>query len=436
MAKELKTSEKDFNLISDKTKTRIKGLMEKRLTTQTVALFAQEYETYDFDIRSEIIDFIVFLLDKAQQELEDNDSRRKDEWDQRAFERRRLDFIEKQTKVKTIQAALKTDHSILNKFDFSSQQSKVEEKKPIKSVKQTNVKTINLEKQNTSVDSNKKLKKETIASSIEKRIREAALREQKEAAAEKARLEKEKKEAAELKAKLEKEKKEAAELKFRKEKEKKAVEEKARKEKEKKEAEEKKKVDAEKKAKNNLKAQSNSVFKPKEEKEKEKVDKKPAVLTQRDYEKEQAEKEKLWKELYGKSRVQTQEAKRPSTSSFAPSPKNTDKTPLIKEESFVNFRLYGHTYPIDELTDPKHKLYVFWNTIKNKYKSGNISVWLKEQSKFKNWWIYKKRLKAAKKANKMQTNNAISKLNNNDINQKKFNNNIKLQENTKDNNVE
>ncbi|AOG60274.1 hypothetical protein SHELI_v1c03190 [Spiroplasma helicoides] len=502
-----KESEKDFIIISEKTKARIRGLIEKRLTAQTIALFAQEYETYEPKIRSEIIDFIVFLLEKEEEIILEVENKNIDDRDSLSIEKRKVDFMEKQSNIKKIQEALKWTPPERNMFYDIPQESKknvnigtiakknsqkngIQIKRPelpeqpsyqlraskIAKNEEPTLKQKELNKAIEEFEANasslktklpSKPKPSKKVSKMDSILREAQIREQ-EALAEQLRREKglvkdKQKELAKQAAKEQKEKetliakeqkqmeKEAKIKKMEEKKEAKKAKEvviekenklqkmlreaqlredrleaeaKAKKELEAKLAKEKaEELEREKKAKEEAKIQAKlareKAAKEKAAKEKSlksvnkekqvsskakstttKEEVKAPVQTSRNYEKEQAEKEKLWKELYGKSRTATESTKRPATSSFSSSPKNVDKTPSISYEQLSDFRLYGKVYPIGELTDPKNKMYVFWNGIKTKYRVSNVSVWLKDKSNFFNWWIFKKRLKAEKRVNK------------------------------------
>ncbi|ARU91953.1 hypothetical protein SCLARK_001430 [Spiroplasma clarkii] len=91
----IKKTSKDFKLISNITKARIKGLIEKRLTTQTIALFAQEYESYDAAVRLEILEYIFFLLENEEEQLNAQAVKADDVRNKILMDRRKMEFNEK-----------------------------------------------------------------------------------------------------------------------------------------------------------------------------------------------------------------------------------------------------------------------------------------------------------------------------------------------------
>ncbi|QEH61707.1 hypothetical protein SCHIN_v1c05100 [Spiroplasma chinense] len=339
-----KTSGKDFTLISEKTKARIRGLIEKRLTAQTIALFAQEYEAYEPEIRKEIIEYILFLLSVEEEALKAIEGGVADHRARMLMERRKLEFAEKQSNIRKIQ-------DMLNKKPAGNQKPKVAvklEEKPVK-------------KEEPKKETKKQLSK------LEQMLKEAQMREAKNLKNEK---EQEKLEA-------ERKAKEAA---------KKRKEEKAKLEKAKKE--EQKKI-SRTPAKKPLSYDEKLLAAQAEQ---------PSMI-ERDYEKEQREKERLWKELYGKTRADSLK-ERAKVAMRESDRSEADKTPTIEEILLVSYELYGNVYDIEELTDPKNKYYLFWSTMKQKYKVSNISIWIKEKPIGFQKKIYKKRLKIEKQISK------------------------------------
>ena len=376
-----KSSPKDFTLITEKTKLRIKGLIEKKLTTQTIALFAQEYELYEPAIRSEIMEFILFLISKEEAEIKSKDTQHLDTRTRLLLEMRKMEFSEKKSNIKKIQEVL-----IKKEVD--------EERKKAAKLAAEKAK---LNKPETPKINNK----------LEKMLREARERE----------LQREKEE------KLEKQKKEKEAL-LKKEAAKKLAEQKRKENQKKREELQKNKANnsniKDKNSSNELKTlnkdnkagfvekkTSSTTTKAKND------NKKPLSYeeklfaaknnqftpVERDYEKEQKEKEKLWKELYGNPRDQ-KSGDKPTTTSKETWIKEIDKTPTIEELVLEDYSLYGHRYPIDELINPINKYYIFWNSIKNKYHVSNITSWLKETTPKMHKKLWKKRKKLQKKVDK------------------------------------
>jgi hypothetical protein len=99
-----KQKEADFQLISVQTKRRIAGLIEMKLTPNTIALFASEYEGYDPLIRLEIVEYIGFLMDKEltlfMAQVRDVPA------DDVTIKRRKQEFEEKAKNIRRIQDIL------------------------------------------------------------------------------------------------------------------------------------------------------------------------------------------------------------------------------------------------------------------------------------------------------------------------------------------
>ncbi|WP_338970667.1 hypothetical protein [Spiroplasma endosymbiont of Labia minor] len=121
-----------FDLLSTKTKIRIRDLIEKRLTPQTIVLFAQEYESYDLSIRVQINQYIRYLMELEYEEfLSSTKALSKGEI---TFGQKQV-FEERQRSLKTLQNLLKSKetnilHSTKNdKTLIDSKQAIAEQKK-------------------------------------------------------------------------------------------------------------------------------------------------------------------------------------------------------------------------------------------------------------------------------------------------------------------
>ncbi|AXK51089.1 hypothetical protein [Spiroplasma alleghenense] len=104
----------DFALLSVSTKIRIKSLIEKKLTMQTVALFAQEYESLDFDIRREMNLYIKYLMDLELHEFIIEVEKLKRENKGSDVIRRQITFEEKQKNIRQLQSLLNNSEAIIS----------------------------------------------------------------------------------------------------------------------------------------------------------------------------------------------------------------------------------------------------------------------------------------------------------------------------------
>ncbi|ASP28075.1 hypothetical protein SCORR_v1c03010 [Spiroplasma corruscae] len=373
-----KFNDSKFNLISDKTKLRIKGLIEKRLTTKTILIFAQEYESYDLAVRKQLISYISYLFNQEEEiyHQEFNRNIQQDPRSKHLQQIRWLELSEKRENIKRIEEILiKTDPETIVE-NLTVDTSKVIE---IEQVPEEKPKKI------------KPLKPKNEESKIEKMLREAQIREQneyklreKKAAEEKLKKEQYEKEK-ELRAKKQAENKEVKSDKVKKNNN--LIESKSEKE-----IQIKKKDTIKKEIK---KSQPNIVINHNQTEEKQvstaKVD--------RNYEKEQAEKEKLWKELYGSTRSVggkvPNDNENNSKKVFVP----TDKTPSIDFDELTHFVICGRSFEIAEYSSANNKYFIFWRKMAKKFKMSNLTVWLNlninKQPK-----LLKKRLKFEKKIEK------------------------------------
>ncbi|AHI52723.1 hypothetical protein [Spiroplasma culicicola] len=363
---------KDFKLIGDRTKQRIIGLIEKRLTAQTIMLFAQEYESYDAEIRNEIIEFIMFLLNREEEALRLNEAKIADQRAKMIMERRKMEFQEKQSNFKKIQ-------DMLSKTEANKKRP-VETTTKLKVTKPEPKPKVETKPKAAPKPEVKAQPKPKVDSKLEQMLKEAQLREQKMAREEKQRQEE-----------LAQQQKLAEAAKAKEVKQKAAAKPKAA-------------------PKPKTTTASNKVSrtpskKPLSYEERLFASQAGSKTTQeRDYEKEQKEKERLWQELYGKTREQSL-GERQKIVAKDSKKDDVDKTPTIEEVKLTDFRLNGVLCPIDELTDPKNKLYVFWSKIKAKYRTANISAWLREKPLKFQRKIYKKRMKTLNRFNKLVENN-------------------------------
>ncbi|ATX71292.1 hypothetical protein [Spiroplasma clarkii] len=349
----IKKTSKDFKLISNITKARIKGLIEKRLTTQTIALFAQEYESYDAAVRLEILEYIFFLLENEEEQLNAQAVKADDVRNKILMDRRKMEFNEKKSNVLKIQQILveNTDTKKINlgatkanRVKFENTEKRLELGTPVAMVN----------KSTTSGTKKPKVVKEK-ETNFTKMIKEAEERERqaiKEA-------QKKEAEAKALKAQLAKQK--AAEAKALKEAKAKKQAELAAK----KAASAKAKSDAKENAKTKAKAQDKDI---------------KITAVDRDYEKEQREKERLWLELYGKTRTESLvERDQKKASEFKPTGEDDKRPSMQFEIDPTDFRIGNDIYLVEELTNPKNRCYSFWNTIKAKYGVPSIYVLIHEK---------------------------------------------------------
>ncbi|WP_338985504.1 hypothetical protein [Spiroplasma endosymbiont of Diplazon laetatorius] len=327
MAKKNKVkSEKDFPLLSPKVKIRVKNLIEKRLTSQTIMLFAQEYETYDFDFREQLIDYINYLMEIEREKWMNDSGHLYEKQSVQSFSNlKQVDFYQRQEEIKKFQEYLTKDRDLATQKAIENSRRETLIKKP-------------------EVSETTKVTKSTEGKSIEKNSINRML----------------------LEAKM-REEKEAREAKLR---EAKRLEEERLKELEKQKALEKKKKELEKQNKSKkVKKEAKKNSKP--------VKAKVKTQTDRDYEKEQAEKEKLWRELYGKSRQETLD-ERKTESQTIDDFVEYDKKPNFDStiELQHSFTILGHVFSMEETTDPKNKYFSFWYGIKKRAKTSNVSIWL------------------------------------------------------------
>ncbi|AKU79551.1 hypothetical protein [Spiroplasma turonicum] len=368
-----------FNLISDKTKLRIKGLIEKRLTTKTVLLFAQEYESYDIEVRRELIAYIAFLFNEEEEKFNKDYSQQiqQDPRAQHLQQIRWLELSEKRENIKKIE-------DILIKRDQEVVQENLKINKPKNSEKD---KEIELKSKQS-----KPVKVKIEESKLDKMLKEAQLREENEAKLRQRKIEEEKlkKQAIEKERAL---------------RSKKALEKKQ----ETKNIDKLLKVEPKvtEKVKNDSKLSDEK--NNKQDVQAEKVVK--SVQIDRNYEKEQAEKEKLWKELYGSSRSDKSRLNLPNENTSVKKvfkPSLTDKTPTFDYDELTHFVICGRKFDFEEYSNVNNKYFIFWRKMTKKFRMSNITVWLNlnidKQPK-----LLKKRLKFQKKLEKrFKTNNNIN----------------------------
>ncbi|WP_338972925.1 hypothetical protein [Spiroplasma endosymbiont of Panorpa germanica] len=106
--------ENDFKLLSLGTKLRIKSLIEKKLTIQTVTLFAQEYESLDFETRRQMNLYIKFLMDMELHEFLIEVEKLKKENKGREVINRQITFEEKQKNIRQLQSLLNNSESLIS----------------------------------------------------------------------------------------------------------------------------------------------------------------------------------------------------------------------------------------------------------------------------------------------------------------------------------
>lgn len=343
-----KKTTKDFKLISNITKARIKGLIEKRLTAQTIALFAQEYETYDAGVREEILDYIFYLLESEEQQLNAQEPHNTDIRNKILYDKRKMELNEKKTNIMKIQKILTEKPEDRTKA-FTAQKPAIIKVQPeVKKLDLLATATKDVEpavsepKPKPAVAEKKPVAKETEATKIAKMIKDAEEREAKAAREEKRRNDEKKAQMlAEEKRRNEEKKAKKADL-PKKEVTSKTASEKA------------KQVAA----------------------EKEKAVQVAAI--DRDYEKEQREKEKLWLELYGKSRQASLKERDQQKAAEFKTTGEDDKRPSMEMEiDPTDFKIGDDIYLVDEVVNPKNRCYVFWNNIKFKYNVPSIYVLIK-----------------------------------------------------------
>ncbi|AUB31438.1 hypothetical protein [Spiroplasma floricola] len=394
-------SEQDFQLLSPKVKNRIKSLIEKRLNSQTIMLFAKEYEGYDFEFRETLIEYINYLM-KIEREkwlIESNYLYGKHTGNALPNPKQ-IHFNETQENLKKFQNYLKTDinsalkkandlekqkkviqrSEILKSFEVSNlnkaetQEPKIQQKKEVKKEKIINKE---LKSENIAKKEKKNQKKEL--SLLDKMLLEAKAREEKEAKEAKELIEKE------LKAKkLEEEKKLAEERRLAEEKKQEAIR--------KAELKKQKLLEKEQKIKEQKIKQKDENSKQMKSKTINLADIKPTNI-KRDYEKEQAEKEKLWRELYGKARsesLKNRENDSLKTEKFVEFDKKPNFDPELDMQE--TFTILGNTFSMQEITDPKNKYFNFWYNLKKRTGTSNITVWLNTYPN-KQKFILRKRLK-------------------------------------------
>ncbi|QHX36557.1 hypothetical protein [Spiroplasma sp. BIUS-1] len=327
--KNKKRTEKDFDLLSSKVKVRVKNLIDKRLTSQTIMLFAQEYETYDAEVREQLIDYINFLMEIEREKwMNESNYLYEKQNVQNLTTIKQSDFYQRQEEIKKFQEYLTKDRTSATQKAIENSRKETLIKKP----EITNVEKTNQNKNVVSIEKN----------SINKMLLEAKIREEKEAKA--AKLREAKKAEEERQKQLAKQK----EL-----------------EKKKKELEKEAKAKKEQKVKKVKKVKTKKSPSPQ------------IIKIDRDYEKEQAEKEKLWKELYGKTRQETI-SERKTNEEVKETFVEYDKKPSFDStiELQKSFTILGHEFSIEETTDPKNKYFSFWYGIKKRVKTSNISIWL------------------------------------------------------------
>ncbi|AUM62549.1 hypothetical protein [Spiroplasma monobiae] len=320
-------NENDFSLLSTKVRTRVKNLIDKRLTSQTVMLFAQEYEAYDIDFREELIEYINFLMEIEREKWMNESAYLYEKQKVGSFgSLKQNDFYKKQEELKKFQEYLSKDRTSATQKAIEDSRREVLVKKPespefVNKASNKNVKSIEKNSINRMLLEAKARE--------EKEAREARLRETK-------RAEEERKEQLAKQKELEKKKKEAI------------------------------KKSKEKNASKKLE---------KKPSKKSKVQVQPII--DRNYEKEQAEKEKLWKELYGKTREETLN-ERKTENEFKESFVEYDKKPNFNSTNEIqkSFMILGYEFSIDEVTDPKNRYFSFWYNLKKRVKTSNISIWL------------------------------------------------------------
>jgi hypothetical protein len=351
-----KQKEADFQLISVQTKRRIAGLIEMKLTPNTIALFASEYEGYDPLIRLEIVEYIGFLMDKEltlfMAQVRDVPA------DDVTIKRRKQEFEEKAKNIRRIQDILVDPKNVRepkNSALKAGTAPKAESKK--------NEKVLT------------KVQKDEANDKIKKMLREAEERERANARAEK--------EAEKRRKELEKVEKANAS--------KKVTKEKVKKDKPAKGDNDSAKVAKEK-------ADNEAYLRRQREVQ---MDKERQA---REYMKREAEKEKLWMELYGKTRDESQKHRDAAKENQAQKPDaERDKTPRIRDTKITEYQLFGHAYVIDELIDPKNRVYLFWFNIKQRVGVGNLFAFIESLPLSKQKKYFKKRLKWLKKIAKVSS---------------------------------
>lgn len=408
-----KKKESDFTVIGQKTRDRIRGLIDKKLTLQTIALFASEYEIYDVITRLEIIEYINFLMGQELDLFLSNMSNTEQNSNVSYVRRKKEEFEEKQKNIRKIQELLAKEEPKMNQKAFQGKKEikleslapqkldkkakKAEKKASKESVTESIAKLIrdaeskerkqreldlleinNLQKQSDiesaqrelkrsqraasktqskpttsktekKISVNKVEKKSAIPSSIDKLIREAEEREKKQIAIDKE-LEIKRERQIELE-KIAKEKQIKADLK-----------------KSKANSVETVKKDTTKTAKNKNDYAADVIKRQKylmEQKEKE----------AKEYAQRETEKEKLWQQLYGKSRKQSI-LERSKAEEPAIEIKVGDKIPSFETISKLEFVLDTDIIKVIEIVDPSSRMYIFWNNIKKKHKINNIFVFL------------------------------------------------------------
>ncbi|AGR41008.1 hypothetical protein [Spiroplasma taiwanense] len=441
MAKKIeKKSDMDFTLISNKTKQRIRGLIEKRLTPKTIILFAQEYESYEKAVREELIKYIEFLLKQEEENfIRESSSYWQDPRLQIIQERKKIEFTEKQQNIKKIQdylistnikkfvAPLPIKNNEIKKIEVTpifkryeiankiSEQNKKTSDAPSK-VNNTTIPTV--KKNNTKVK-NKQVNLKNISatslksSSVEpKKITKSKptiIDNNKNSKIDFLLKEAQQREAEEIRIKKEQEEKnkQAEEQKNKEILEQNAIREKLLKEKQEsaKLAKQKKlvkKVNSENIIKLEKQKKPEIIIKPVKSKYEQKLlasSFKESNSQGRNYLKEQEEKEKLWKELYGKTREETLKERKDSNINIVNELKTSKKLVNFDTEELTEFKVLNNTFLIEEYIDPKSKYFNFWKKMRKKYKMSNITVWLSLNGK-KHKKILKKRLKLEKKLGK------------------------------------
>jgi hypothetical protein len=351
-----KQKEADFQLISVQTKRRIAGLIEMKLTPNTIALFASEYEGYDPLIRLEIVEYIGFLMDKEltlfMAQVRDVPA------DDVTIKRRKQEFEEKAKNIRRIQDILVDPKNVREPKNSALKAGTAPKAEPKKNEKVLT-----------------KVQKDEANDKIKKMLREAEERERANARAEK--------EAEKRRKELEKAEKANAS--------KKVTKEKVKKDKPAKGDNDSAKVAKEK-------ADNEAYLRRQREVQ---MDKERQA---REYMKREAEKEKLWMELYGKTRDESQKHRDAAKENQAQKPDaERDKTPRIRDTKITEYQLFGHAYVIDELIDPKNRVYLFWFNIKQRVGVGNLFAFIESLPLSKQKKYFKKRLKWLKKIAKVSS---------------------------------
>ncbi|AHI53714.1 hypothetical protein SSABA_v1c03020 [Spiroplasma sabaudiense Ar-1343] len=354
--KDFKTN--DFSLLSTGTKIRIKSLIEKRLTMQTIALFAQEYESLDFETRKQINHYIKFLIELEVEEFIKEVEKLNKNFKSDELIRKQITFEEKQKNIKQLQSLLQnSEASISNRYmrktkAFGEIPSKYEilakrnfSEKNDKNILEgnLNVKTVLPLKSNEKY--RKALKRERLQNQKQDEDRKKFFF------------------AADVK-----DEKKVITIISSSKKNKITLTEAER------EAISKKQKDKKSAKKSNLKSETSKKSKQVEPNVKKGLNDfssvKSRIISDEEYIREQKEKERLWNQIYGKSKKDVENHSNKTTQESL----EHNKIPNIRADFSGSeyFTVGNKKISVKELGDPQNPMYSFWQKVKAKSKANSL----------------------------------------------------------------